>query len=133
MPSIGRPWRQNLTTRKRTTISASPWSARASSTRPISHFRKALELDPDSVATAFQLASALGKHGQIQEAIARYCKVLELAPDFAEAHYNLATALASQGKPNEALAHYQKALALATARNDNAMADLIRARIKRIN
>ena len=80
--------------------------------------------------------------GQVDEAIAHYRTALEIKPDFAEAHYNLGNALAGApggapstlgpgcGHVSEALEHFQKALDLATARNDRAMADAIRARIR---
>ena len=69
--------------------------------------------------------------GQVDEAIAHYRKALEIKPDYVEAHYNLGVALAGRGKLDEALEHYQKALDLASARNDRALADVIRAQIKR--
>jgi tetratricopeptide (TPR) repeat protein len=95
----------------------------------IAHYRKALEIKPESAQAHNNLGLALAHHGQINEAIAHYRKALEIKPDFTDAHYNLGTALAGCGKPDEALAHYQKALGLATAQNDKALAEEIRARI----
>jgi hypothetical protein len=43
---------------------------------------------------------------------------------------NLAAAMADRGEIDEALDHYGKALGIAAARNDKALADLIRARIR---
>ena len=54
----------------------------------------------------------------------------ESNPDYAEAHYNLGIALTNRGRLDEVIEHYQKALGLASARNDKALADVIRARIK---
>ncbi len=66
----------------------------------------------------------------LDEAIAQYRKALEINSDQAEAHYNLGLILARLGKSDEALVHYQKALGLASANNDTALANVIRARIK---
>ena len=72
----------------------------------------------------------MASHGQVNEAIAHFRKALEIESDFAPAHYNLGNALAGRGRLGEALEHYQKAFALASAQNDKALADTIRARIK---
>ena len=91
----------------------------------------ALEVDPDHVAAHHNLAEALVRRGKVEEAIAHYRKALEINPDLLEAHYNLGVVLAGLGKADEAMAHFQKALDLATARNDGALADTIRAQIKK--
>jgi len=96
----------------------------------IAHFRKAVEIKPDYAAAHNNLGNALAGRGQADEAIAHYRKALEIKPDYALAHINLANALAGRGGLDEALAHYQQALGLASARNDKALADAIRARIR---
>jgi tetratricopeptide (TPR) repeat protein len=96
----------------------------------IAHYRKALDIKPDYAEAHNNLANALLGRGQVEEAIAHYRQALEIKPDYAAAHFNLGNALASHGQVDEAIAHYQKALDLASARNDTAMADVIRARIK---
>ena len=68
--------------------------------------------------------------GRIDEAIVHYQKALDIKPDYADAHYNLGLALARRGHVNEALDHFHKALDLASARNDRALADAIRAKLK---
>jgi tetratricopeptide (TPR) repeat protein len=98
----------------------------------VEHYHKALEFKPDYAEAHNNLAAALADRGQVDEAIEHYRKAMEFKPDFAEAHYNLATALAGRGLVGEALAHYQKALDLASARNDKATADIIRAQIDRL-
>jgi tetratricopeptide (TPR) repeat protein len=97
----------------------------------ISHYRMALEVDPDHAAAHHNLAEALVRRGKVDEAIVHYRKALEINPDLLEAHYNLGVVLAGLGKADEAMAHFQKALDLATARNDGALADTIRAQIKK--
>jgi tetratricopeptide (TPR) repeat protein len=96
----------------------------------IVHFRHALAIKPDDVMARYNLGNALAGCGKVEEAIGHYQKALELKPDFALAHINLADALAGQGRLDEALAHYQRALGLAFARDDKALAEVIRARIK---
>jgi tetratricopeptide (TPR) repeat protein len=96
----------------------------------IAHYRKALEIKPDDVRAHNNLGIALAGRGAVDEAIAHFRKALEIEPDFMQAHINLGDALAGRGRLAEALAHYQKALGLASARNDKAQADVIRARIR---
>ena len=71
-------------------------------------------------------------HGQVAEAIIHYRKALEIKPDFAPAHYNLGNGpWPGEGGDNRRQSeHFRKALGLASARNDKALADTIRARIK---
>ncbi len=95
----------------------------------IVHYRKALEIKPEQTAVLNNLAAALAARGEIDEAIVHYRRALEIQPDLAEAHYNLGEALAGRGKLNEALEHFHRALDLASARNDRAMVEAIRARI----
>ena len=75
------------------------------------------------------LGLALAGRGQIEEAIAYYRKALEIEPNFIEAHNNLGIALADRGEVVEAIQHYKVVIDLASARNDNDLADVIRARI----
>ena len=96
----------------------------------IAHYRKAVEIKPDFMMAHYNLGIMLAGRGQFDEAIAHYRKALEVKADFAEAHFNLGIALAGRGQVGEAIEHYQKALALASARNDTALADAIRARIR---
>ncbi len=97
----------------------------------IAQYGKALEINPDYPEAHNNLAAALAARGQIDAAITHYRKALEIKPGYASAHYNLGVVLAGHGRPAEALDHFQKALALATAKNDVALAELIRAQIRR--
>jgi tetratricopeptide (TPR) repeat protein len=96
----------------------------------IAHFRKALEIKPDYADACNNLALALARRGEFDEAIAHFRKALEIKPDFDLAHINLGAVLADRGEVDEAMAHYQKALELATRENKQALADVIRARIR---
>jgi protein O-mannosyl-transferase len=96
----------------------------------IAYFRKVLQTKPDDYGMLNNLANALASRGRAEEAIVHYEKALKINPDNAFAHYNFGIALADCGRIDEAIAHYRKALGLASAQNDKALADLIRARIE---
>jgi tetratricopeptide (TPR) repeat protein len=105
-------------------------AARGRVDEAIAHYQKALKIKPDYVKAHNNLATALAGRGQVDEAIDHYRKALVIKPDDVKVHINLGDVLAGRGKLDEALAHYQTALGLASARNDSALADVIRARIK---
>ena len=106
-------------------------AARGKVEEAIAQYQKALEIKPDYAEAHSNLGLALAGRGKVDEAIAHYRKALEIQPDYSDAHYNLGLALADHGQVDEALVHFQKALALASARNDRALADAIRAQIRR--
>jgi tetratricopeptide (TPR) repeat protein len=89
-------------------------------------------MKPDFAEAHTNLALALSKHGQVDEAITHYRKALESKPDDIDAHAGLGSALESQNKLNEAIEHYQKALDLAVARNDKTLTDAIRNKISKL-
>ena len=76
----------------------------------ISHFQKALQINPDDAKTRNNLGNALLKKGAVDEAIVYYQKALQINPDDAEAHYNLGLALFQKGAVDEAISHFQEAL-----------------------
>jgi protein O-mannosyl-transferase len=98
----------------------------------IAHYRSALKIKPDSARAHNNLGVSLAGRGDIEEAIVHYSRALEIMPDLMGAHYNLANALAALGKIDEALPHYQKELDSASARNDRALADNIRAKMRQV-
>jgi len=98
----------------------------------IVHYRKVLELKPDYIDVHYKLGNALVGRGQLDEAIAHYLFFLDIKPNNVEVHCNLAVALARHGQRDEAIAQYRKALDLASARNDRALAEVIRSRIRRL-
>ena len=98
----------------------------------VAHYKEALVIKPDYADAHYNLGLALAKRGRVDDAIAHYRKALEVRADFVAAQFNLADALAGRGQLDEAVAHFRKALSLVSARNDKALADVIRARIRRI-
>jgi tetratricopeptide (TPR) repeat protein len=97
----------------------------------IAHYQKALEIRPDYEKAHNNLGAALAGRGRIDEAIAHFREAIEINPDYAEAYYNLGLRLADRGRVDEALDHYQKALDLAVAQNNRALAETIRAKMKK--
>ncbi|MHC4676182.1 MAG: tetratricopeptide repeat protein, partial [Planctomycetota bacterium] len=80
--------------------------------RAIAHYKKALEIDPDSANVYYNLGNIFLRRGELDEAIKHYTKTLDLAPDLPEAHLNLGNTLLKQGKLEEAIARYNKAIKL---------------------
>ena len=87
--------------------------------KAISHFEAALTIrsgkrDPHyDVGTAFMqmnLADALARKGQSDEAMAHYDEAIRLQPYYADAYYNRGTVLFAKGLINEAVADWEKAL-----------------------
>jgi len=76
----------------------------------ITHYQRAIGLQPDYAPAFNNLASSLNSLGRTGEAIAAYQDALRLQPDYPEAHYNLGNALLAAGKRDEAAAHFQAAL-----------------------
>ena len=76
----------------------------------IACFRKALQTDPASKVTHYNLAVALAGQGQTEDAIRQYRQALAIDPAFADAHLNLANALRKSGHLDEAASHLQQTL-----------------------
>ena len=97
----------------------------------IAHYRKALEIKPDDAEAHIQPREA---RWPAADRSTRRSPITgrpwKSSPTTLEAHYNLGLALAGRGQVDEAIGHYRKALALASARNNRALADAIRARIR---
>jgi len=75
-------------------------------------FRHALAVTENNCLAHNNLGYALGKKGQIDEAIRQYQEALRLKPDDAFAHYNLGTALYLKGHSDEAIRQFQEAVHL---------------------
>ncbi len=97
----------------------------------IAHYQKALEIKPDCAAVENNLGAALANLRRVDEAVTHYQKALEIEPDYVEARYNLGLVLASRGRLDEALRHFRTALDLASAQHKRALAEEIRAQIRR--
>ena len=76
----------------------------------ITHYNKALELDPTYSEAHYNLGNAVLRLGRVDDAIAQYEKALETNPNNIPAHYNLAGVLAQSGRMDAAIDHYKKIL-----------------------
>ena len=76
----------------------------------ITHYNKALEINPDFANTYYNLGNVFLRRGELDKAIKHYTKALDLAPDLPEAHLNMGNALLKQGKLEQAIAYYNKAI-----------------------
>jgi serine/threonine protein kinase/Flp pilus assembly protein TadD len=72
----------------------------------------AVALRPLSAAAHNDLARALERKGQLDEAIAEYREALRLNKDYSYAQNNLGIALHNNGRPDEAIAEFREALRL---------------------
>ena len=79
----------------------------------VTHYRRALALNPDNTGAHNNLGITLRAQGQLEEAVRELRATLSLASDDPVAHYNLGNVLFDQGKADEALRHYRTALELA--------------------
>lgn len=75
--------------------------------KSLQHYRRAAELEPDSINHATGYASALVQARRFAEAAAILKRILASAPDNYAAHANLATALDGLKMYREALVEYQ--------------------------
>lgn len=78
----------------------------------ISHYDKALELDPSYGEAHYNLANALIRQKRVDEAIGHYEKAVALNPNNTMAYYNLGSVLVQAGRTEEGIARYHKALEL---------------------
>jgi tetratricopeptide (TPR) repeat protein len=89
--------------------------------KAISHFETALRIRSGklnshySVGSAFvqvNLADALGRKGQPEEAMIHYDAAIQLQPNYADAYYNRGNILFAEGRIDEAMADWEKTLQL---------------------
>lgn len=76
----------------------------------MTHFERAIALEPRWIRPRFSLADAFMTTGRGDRAIDVYEQILRQKPDDAPTHANLGVLLAERGKPREALAHYRAAI-----------------------
>jgi tetratricopeptide (TPR) repeat protein len=76
----------------------------------VTHYRKALEIDPEYARAHHNLGATLVRQGHLTEAIERYAEAVRLDPDHATYHVGLATALHRVERMDEAIEHYLEAL-----------------------
>lgn len=75
----------------------------------VTHFQRALEVQPDYVPAFNNLGVALRAAGRTDDAIRAYRQGLSLRDDYPDLHYNLANALLAVNRPDEAAEHLRKA------------------------
>lgn len=73
-------------------------------------YRKALELNPKSAWSYFNLGETLSKLQKWGEAIGTYQQAIKLNPNSSSFYYSLAEAFMQQGNLDEAIAYYSKAI-----------------------
>jgi protein O-GlcNAc transferase len=76
----------------------------------IPHFKRALDIGPESAEFHTNLGIALAKKGQLADAIPHFQRALALSPDAVDAHYYLGKALVMTGKGEEGLVYWRQAL-----------------------
>lgn len=76
------------------------------------HFRRAVELQPQSVGFRTNFGASLMRLGQASEAERQFRYALELEPNHPTATFNLGTTLLQQGRPGEALPWLEEALSI---------------------
>ena len=98
---------------------AMQWVAHGSSlvpagrlTEAMADYRKALQLDPDSVEAHAGIGLVLEQQGQRQAAVEEGATAVRLAPAWAQGQLDWGTALAFAGRLDEAIPHYRAALRL---------------------
>src|ERR1019366_1678167 len=75
-------------------------------------FRHALEVTEDNYLAHNDLANALGKKGQLDEAIGHYQEAIRLKPDYADAHNNLGAIYGKTRQIDQAIGQYEEAIRL---------------------
>ncbi len=78
----------------------------------ISHYRKALQLQPNYAEAYYNLGNALIIKGDFKEASENYFKAMALTPNDVDTHYNLGYTLAKLWRFDEAVYHYSEAIRL---------------------
>ncbi|HEY4233056.1 MAG TPA: tetratricopeptide repeat protein, partial [Lacipirellulaceae bacterium] len=78
----------------------------------IKFYRQSLALKPDFADSHYNLANALVRVGNREDAMAEFNQALDLKPNFAEAENNLGNLLRGMGQTQEAIAHLARAAAM---------------------
>jgi tetratricopeptide (TPR) repeat protein len=76
----------------------------------ISHYRSALQMQPDSWDAEYNLGTALLRRGQVDEAIQHCERAVVMRPTDPDAQVSLGDALLRKGRIDDAIDHYQKAM-----------------------
>ena len=76
----------------------------------LSHYRKAVEIDPDCALAHYDLGGGLSRLGRFAEALAHCRRAVELQPESAEFQCELGATLAHLGRFEEAMVHQRRAV-----------------------
>jgi len=74
------------------------------------HFRRGIELAPDSPSLHHKLGTALSLSGDTRAAAAQFEEAIRLSPGFAQSHYSLGLLLAAAGQYREAADRFATAV-----------------------
>jgi tetratricopeptide (TPR) repeat protein len=74
------------------------------------HFRRGLELAPDSPSLRHKLGTALSLMGDTSGAFEQFQETITRSPDFAQAHYSLGVLLAINGRIPDAIERFSTAV-----------------------
>ena len=74
--------------------------------------KRALEIEPDNLASLRGLAGAFGKLARHDEAIACFERAVATRPDDPRAHVGLGDVMRARARNVDAVAHYERALSL---------------------
>ena len=75
-----------------------------------SHFRKAIEIDPNYKEAYYNLGNALDDTGDLKGAVENYRRAIEIDPKLKEAYYNLGSALDDTGDLKGAVENYRRSI-----------------------
>jgi tetratricopeptide (TPR) repeat protein len=78
----------------------------------ITHFSKAVHINPTKVTLYNDLGRSLAIRGNINEARIQFVKALEIKPDYPATHFYLANILVIQNQFDKAIYHFSEALRL---------------------
>ena len=78
--------------------------------KAIYHYKKALNIKPDTSEAIKNLGVALTEKGNFKEAAQYFSKALVINPEDWDSHYKLGRILENQGKFNEAIRHFEEVI-----------------------
>ncbi len=78
----------------------------------IQHFRRGLELAPESASLRYRLATTLAGMGDGPGALAQFERLVRVSPDHTEAQFGLGTLLEASGRTQEAIERFATAVRL---------------------
>jgi tetratricopeptide (TPR) repeat protein len=76
----------------------------------MTHFRRALALDPSLVEAQVNIGNILMLQGKQEEAAAQFARALEINSNFPDAHVNLGNVFQSQGRLTDERLHIRAGL-----------------------